>query len=181
VTFASFASADVTALRWLRSADSPVEFSLSSGDIALGKLQWATRAGSLAHAETSAGRWTLKRGGFLNPHITLRSADSKTELARISVHLNYHSVQFTGGSTYRFHRAGILLPAWQLTTSSGTELVHLEPVREGRKLTGGAVVSTPSGASCTDLAALLVLSWYFIVLAWFEDEALVPLEVLDAA
>ncbi len=180
VTLVPFSTADLAALRWLKTADSPFVFTLSSGDLPLAQLRWADRSGSLAHAETAADLWTLKRGGFLNPHVTLRTTDSEAALARISVHFNYHSVSFAGGAVYRFHRAGILVPAWQITTEAGAELVHLEPVREGRKLTGGAILTSTAGAECPDLAALLVLSWYFIVLAWFEDETLVPLEGSDA-
>ena len=52
----------------------------------------------------------------------------------------------------------------------------MEPVRQGRRLEGGAVICTPQGAKLPELLLLVVASWYFIVLAWFEDEALVPLE-----
>jgi len=103
-------------------------FTLSSGDLPLAQLRWADRSGSLAHAETAADLWTLKRGGFLNPHVTLRTTDSEAALARISVHFNYHSVSFAGGAVYRFHRAGILVPAWQITTEAGAERVLNLPV-----------------------------------------------------
>jgi hypothetical protein len=179
VALAGFGSVDLAALRWVRAADSPMVFRLSSGDRPLLELRWAERTGSLARAETASDRWTLKRGGFLNPNVTLRAGESRTELARISVHLNHHSIRFTGGRSYRFHRAGVLVPAWQVTTDDGQELAHIEPVREGRKLSGGAVLVSADGRACQDIAALIVLTWYFIVLAWFEDETLVPFEELD--
>ncbi|MGP8071818.1 MAG: hypothetical protein ACLPZM_01635 [Thermoplasmata archaeon] len=184
MTFVPFSSADLAALRWLKVADSPIVYTLSSGDQALAQLRWANRTGSLAHAETEAARWTLERGGFLNPHVTLRTTDSEAVLARVSVHLNHHEIKFASGANYRFRRStphltGILVPAWLVTTEEGTELAHIEPVREGRHLTVGGVVVAPDGTRCPDLAALLIVTWYFVVLSWFEDEAMIPLEGLD--
>jgi hypothetical protein len=70
-----------------------------------------------------------------------------------------------------------------VATPAGQELLHLEPVREGRHLSAGAVVVAPEGAELPDLLLLTAISWYFIVLAWFEDEAietLAPFEGPDA-
>jgi hypothetical protein len=88
-----------------------------------------------------------------------------------------------GGRSYRFHRVGFLVPAWQVTSRDGKEVLHVEPVREGRHLRGGAVVVAPEATDLPELLLLSVLSWYFIVLAWFEDEAvetLAPFEGPDA-
>jgi hypothetical protein len=171
-----FSAVDRSVLRWLRTADSPLEFTLSSADRVVGILRWEKTVGSLATAETSDARWTLKRVGFLNPHLTLRVPGAPVDVARVTVHSTHHRIEFASGGSYRFHRAGLLVPAWLITTSRGGELVHLEPVREGRKLSAGAVLVSSGGQTSSDLTALLVLSWYFIVLAWFEDEALIPLE-----
>jgi hypothetical protein len=176
MVFAPIASVDRSALRWLRTAESPAEFKLSSGETTVAQLRWAHHGGSLASAASSAGAWTLKRGGFLNPHITVRRAGGGEDLARLSVHLSSHRIEVLGGKTYRFHRAGMLVPAWKVSTMEGQEILHVEPVREGRKLVGGAVLPSPVGGELAELLLLSVISWYFIVLAWFEDEALVPLE-----
>ncbi len=151
-------------------------FALASGDTRVGELRWARAGGSLAAAETADATWSLKRTGFLNPQVTVRLAGEPTDLARISAHLNYHRIDLRGGRAFRFHRAGYLVPAWTISFSDGRELLHIEPVRDGRRLVGGAVIASPSGADPPDLLLLAVASWYFIVLAWFEDEALVPLE-----
>ncbi len=176
MTLAPLSSVDRSVLRWIRSAETPTEFTLSAGDQPVVVLRWQLHSHAPAHAETGSGTWILQRAGFLNPHITLHTAESGPTVARVSVHLNYHSIEITRGAHYRFHRAGLLVPAWQITNSEGQELVHLEPTRETRKLEGGAVLVSPLGVASTDLLALLVLSWFFIVLAWFEDEAMIPLE-----
>jgi hypothetical protein len=170
------AAVDRSALSWRRTNDSPMEFTLSSGDQAVARLRWAQAGGSLASVELADGSWTLKRGGFLNPHITARRAGGGETLARLTVHLNHHAVELPGGPTYRFHRAGMLVPAWKVSRNDGTELLHVEPVREGRKLEGGAVIASTEAAQLPELLLLAVITWHFIVLSWFEDEALVPLE-----
>ncbi len=169
-------SVDASAMRWLRTAESPIAFELSSGDRPVARLTWSRPSGSLATLATAGGASTLKRVGYLHPILTARAVGETTDRARVSLHLNYHRIELRGGATYRFHRAGILLPAWKVSTESGTELVHVEPVREGRKLAGGAVIVAPAGIGNPELPLLLGLAWYVIVLAWFEDEALVPLE-----
>jgi hypothetical protein len=172
---------DRTTLRWLRTRDRPDAFSLLSGESTVATLEWVARGGSLATLRSSSGEWTLKRGGFLNPHITARSGEQT--VARLSVHFNHHQIDVNGVRSYRFHRAGVLVPAWTITTPAGKELLHLEPVREGRHLSAGAVVVAPEAADLSDLLLLAALSWYFIVLAWFEDEAvetLAPFEGPDS-
>ena len=176
MALAAFASVDRSALRWLKTSDRPFVFSLSSGEQAVASLAWKEVGKSLALAQTATGAWTLKRGGFLNPHVTVRAAEGEHELARLSVHFNYHRIEVAGGRAYRFHRAGLLVPAWKVSSDDGREILHIEPVREGRRLEGGAVLPAATSTDLPDLLLLAVLSWYFIVLAWFEDEALVPLE-----
>jgi hypothetical protein len=171
---APFASVDRSTLRWLRTQESPAEFTLSAGEAPVARLRWLQAGGSLATAETAEGSWTLKRGGFLNPHITLRKPGGGENLARLTAHLSHHEIQIARGASYRFHRAGLLVPAWKVTTEEGGEVLHIEPGREGRKLEGGAVVAASTAVDLPDLLLLAVIGWYFIVLAWFEDEALPP-------
>lgn len=175
------ASLDRSALRWLRTRDHPDAFSLLSGEATVATLEWQERGESLAVARSASDEWVLKRGGFLNPHVTVRSGT--TVVARLSVHLNYHQIDLSGGRSYRFHRAGVLVPAWQVTSWQGKEILHVEPAREGRHLTAGAVVVSPDARDLPDLLLLTVLSWYFIVLIWFEDETVdtvVPSEWPDS-
>jgi hypothetical protein len=158
-----FTAANSSAFRWLRTQERPLEFDLLAEDRLLASLRWKTGDGGVTTART-------------NPRVTARKPGSETDEARISVHLNYHRIEVTGGTSFRFHRAGVLIPAWQVTTEAGQELLHVEPVREGRKLAGGAVVAAPASIAMPEFPLLILLSWYFIVLAWFEDEALVPFE-----
>ncbi len=182
MALAPLASVDRSALRWLRSSDEPLAFTLSSGPTAVATLRWAVRRGSLAIAESAQGTWTFKRTGFLSPRLTVRPKDATAELAHLTPHLRHHLLEVTGGGSYRLRRAGLLLPAWSLTTGPGREVLHVEPVPEGRKLAAGAVL-VETDVDAAEALVLVLLTWYFIVLAWFEDEAveaLAPFEGPDA-
>jgi len=176
-----FGSVDSTTLRWLRVGETPLAFHLLAGDQPLGALQWNEPGGTRATATTNAAAWTLKRVGFLNPRVTVRVEGADANAAQLTVHLNYHRVDLADGGSYRFHRAGVLLPAWKVYRESGEEILHVEPVREGRKLAGGAVIAPAAATRLPEFALLVVLSWYFIALAWFEDEAIASLEAPDSA
>jgi hypothetical protein len=174
--------ASTSGMRWMRTQEKPVEFTLLAGDAPVAILRWTHREGSVATAETAEGSWTLRHEGFLSPRLTARTDGSTTPIARLTPHLRHHLLEVAGGETYRFHRTSLLLPAWQLTTIGGQEVVHLEPVPEGRRLSGGAVV-LPESKPPKELLLLLAFTWYFIVLAWFEDETaelLAPFEGPDA-
>jgi hypothetical protein len=200
VALVPFAAVDLSALRWLRTGETPAAFALSSGDQTIAEMRWAKSTGSLARVQTADRQWTMKRVGFLNAHLTLRAEGGTTDLARVTVHYdrlsrhageNYHRIEFADGARFRFRRAGVQLPAWQVTaeesaspaptdapspTDALAELAHVEPVREGRKLVGGAVIVSEAGRARPQLPAVLSLVWYAIVLAWFEDELLLPFE-----
>jgi hypothetical protein len=175
-----FSAANSTALRWLRTQEDPLGFQLLAEDRLLAEVTWKSGQGTVTTARTASGTWTLKRAGFLNPRVTVRSIGAERDAAHVSVHFNYHRIDIVGGPSYRFHRAGMLVPAWQVATDRGEEILHIEPVREGRKLAGGAVLTNTASLTKPEFPLLVLLSWYFIVLAWFEDEALVPLEGPDA-
>ncbi len=174
--FPPLASLDVSSLRWWKTGDSPTEFRLSAGEAPVLLLRWPRDGGSTATAESAGGSWTITRAGFLNPHLLARSADPPASLGRLSVHLSHHAIDVEGGASYRFRRAGLLLPAWKVVDAANAECLHIEPVREGRTLAGGAVIVAPAAAKRPELVLLLALTWTFITLAWFEDEALVPFE-----
>lgn len=176
MTFVPFDSVDATSLRWLRRGESPLQFDLLAGDRLVASLEWKVHGGTLATARTAQGSWTLKRVGFLNPGITVRSEGSAENVARLTAHLQYHRIELTNHLTYRFHRAGVLVPAWQVTEETGREILHIEPVRDGRKLVGGAVLAPSFAPALVGFRLLLLVSWYFIALAWFEDETLATLE-----
>lgn len=175
-------SVDRTTLRWLRTGETVPEFTLLAGDSAVAILRFGRHRGTAATAETAGGTWLLGRHGFLVPHLTARRSEGEAPIARLSNRLGHHVIEVGGGGTYWLKRAGLLVPAWTLTSAQGTEVVHLEPVAESRRIEAGAVIAGGT-VPPTELLLLVVLSWYFVLLLWIEDEvleALVPLEGPDS-
>ncbi len=177
-----FSAVDRTALRWLRTSESPVGFSLLSGDAPVATLLWAKRGGSLATLTTADGSWTMKRAGFLAPSILVRTGDRPEPVGRLNAHLRRHEVRIAGAPAYWIQHISHILPSWKVVGDRGEEVLHIEPVAERGSLRGGAVVVS-SGSDRPEALLLVSMSWYFIVLAWLEDElveALTPFEGPDA-
>jgi hypothetical protein len=65
----------------------------------------------------------------------------------------------------------LLVPAWKIRTSDHVPVLNLEPVQQGGHLQGGLVVVEPAFQAAPELPLLLAIAWYFIVLAWFEEVA----------
>jgi hypothetical protein len=175
-----FSSADATAMRWIRAAPDQHAYELRAGDVLLGRMTWDGRAGSVAHVSLATGDCTVKRGGFLQPHVTLRDSSGKDRV-RLMMHLTHGSITVEGGRAFVFRRAGLLVPAWKISEPTGRLLVHFEPVAERTHLQGGLVQVDPTFVADPALPWLVVMGWYFIHLAWFEDEALHASESLLSA
>ncbi len=167
----AFAAADLNSVRWVRSTEDRHEYALKAGDATVALMTWERNIGSLAHVNTVGGAWTLKRSGFLNPHFTARETGQSVELARLTIHSRSHLLEIRGGASYHFRRSGLLVPAWHLTDSQGTKLLEIEPVRQSGRLVGALVAIDAIGRNRPELPLLLAMSWYFVVLAWIEDEA----------
>ena len=165
----SFDSVDRSAFRWLRDPGSPRAFQLLAGDDAVARLAWSGPRGSLATAETAGPALTVKRDGFLSPHVLVRDPEGAI-LARLDLHFSASRLS-VGPRRYLLRRRGFLVPAWQVESSEGLPLLHLETVAERGNLEGGVVDVQPPAQGNPDLPLLLLVSWYFIVQAWFEEDA----------
>jgi len=171
MALAPFDSVDLTALRWMRDDSGGNSFSLKSGDTTIATLVWNKPRGSLATAVTTEGRWTLKRTGFVRTHLTARPEGSTTDVARLVSALADHRIEIANGPIYDMKHTSRLVPAWSIRPDgTDTEIVSIESVREGRKLDGAIYEVEVDPKTLPDLPMLLLLSWYFIVLEWFEDE-----------
>lgn len=169
--FADLSKVDLSVLRWTRVAGERHSFHLGAGDATVAELAWQKSHGSLATASTKDGQWTLKRAGLLHAHLTMRSAGSEKDLARVFMQWRDHLIQLAGGATYHLRRDSLLVPAWTVSDAASSQPAFvIEPVREGRRLEGGIVTVRPEARALPALGLLLLLSWYFVVLSWFEDE-----------
>lgn len=168
---APLGSVDLSALRWTRIPGEIHSSVLMADETAIATLEWKKPHGSLAIGQTKEARWSLKRAGFLHAHLTVRREGSEKDVARLVISWRDHRIELSDGSAYDLKRASRLVPAWTISgTTTRTPLVEIEPVREGRRLEGAIYTVAPEGRGLPALPILLILSWYFVVLDWFEDE-----------
>ena len=142
-----------------------------AGDDAVGHLAWAAGRSSLATGETVAGKWTIKRLGFLSPKVLIRDAATGKDVGALELHWRSSQFRLQNGHTYRLTHKGRLIPTWEFQDQNGARTVHIEAVREETKLAGG-LVSVAAGATTNpDITLLLLVGWYFVVMEWAEEEA----------
>ncbi|MGI0132745.1 MAG: hypothetical protein ACREDK_06620 [Thermoplasmata archaeon] len=169
MTIRSFESVDRSTFRWLRREGAPTAFDLLSGDDLVASLTWARTHGTLANGGTASDHFTLKREGFLAPHVLARDPRGGV-IARLDLHLR-SSLLTVGTTSFVLRRKGLLILAWQLATLTGAPLLHIETVAEHGALKGGVVAVEPAARDMGSLPLMLLVSWYYLVQAWFEEEA----------
>ncbi|HTP55495.1 MAG TPA: hypothetical protein VML53_02360, partial [Thermoplasmata archaeon] len=132
-------------------------YQLLVGSQHFGTLTWQKGTGSIAAAESSEGRWTLKRRGFLWPGITVRSIATRRDLAVLRAQWRESSIQTADGRTFRWARSGFTDPSWKVTDADGREMLSFEPRRRGKHLEGCVVTSSTEAGSDPALLLLLIL------------------------
>jgi hypothetical protein len=157
-----------TQLEWVH-VPSTHAYQLLVGNQHFGTLAWKRGTGSVAAAESSDGRWTLKRRGFLWPGVTVRSTATHQDLAVLRAQWRESTIQTAEGRVFRWARAGFKDPTWKVTDADGQEMLSFEPRRRGKHLEGCVVTASHNAGSDPALLLLLVLGWYFIVIAWVEE------------
>jgi hypothetical protein len=111
-----------------------------------------------AVAKAAAGHWTFRRSGFWHPRVSVWAADSASAEA-------VFSARWTGTGTLelsvgrRMHWSAAHV--WQ--AEDGTPLVETT-IRPGMTRLEGAVALSPAAACRPDLALLVLLGWYLVVL-----------------
>jgi hypothetical protein len=143
-------------LRWTQPRAGRRAYELRAAAEIVATLRW--RAYSLAEAEDISGHWTFKRAGFWHPRVIVRAAGSDSALGTFSA-------RWTGTGTLelpagrRFHWSAA--HTWQ--ADDGTSLVQVAS-RHGFTRLQGTVEIAPATAGMPDLALLVLLGWYLVVM-----------------
>ncbi len=158
-------------LRWVPAKGLKRAYELHAASETLGSIRWPRHLGSLAEAEFGGRRWTFKRGGFLQPHVTVREASSETDLAVLKLGWNGSGVlQFRDGARFRWTRMGFWASRFAFTDEDGSELIGLEPTFGILRRTG-AVELYPKVEKIPELGLLVALGWYVIMLIADDETA----------
>ena len=134
-----------------------------------GRLNFQSIFGSLAAAESAEGAFSFKRQGFLQPSISIRRHGSDLDHGRLLMDGWQQGgvLHLADGSRYQFVKMGFLHPEWTFSDSRGKVLARMR-FRIGLKYHGEVIIE-PMGKDDSNLALLLLLGMYAVVL--MNDEA----------
>lgn len=141
----------------------PQEYVLMDDSNVVARLRWEKTGGSLALAESSEGRWSLKRTGFLSTKVSVRLADSAEEIA--SYYPNMFGggrIEMTDGRSWRFISLGFLNPQYSLLDPTDRQVLTLKVKGFG---TGGEMQYGTVMPDTKTAHLLSILAWYVTLLA----------------
>ena len=154
-------------LLWVQPAARKREHELRAGDDVVATLRF--QRGSLADAEAAGGHWTFKRQGFWHPRVTVRTAGSDTDIAVFQPRwVGGGTLEFPDGRTVRLSSANFWQSEW-VWQDNEKPLIRFKG-RHGIVKARGAVELQPEAVASPDLAMLILLGWYLILLH-AEDSA----------
>jgi hypothetical protein len=154
-------------LLWVQPAAFSRDHELRAGDDVVATLRF--QRGSLADAEAAGGHWTFKRQGFWQPRVTVRTAGSDADLAVFHPRwVGGGALEFPDGHAVRLSSANLWQSEW-LWQDNEKPLIRFKG-RHGLIKARGAVEIQPEAVALPDLAMLVLLGWYLILLH-AEDSA----------
>jgi hypothetical protein len=154
-------------LLWSQPAAFQRQHELRAGDDVVATLKF--QRGSLADAEAAGGHWTFKRQGFWQPRVTVRTAGSDADLAVFHPRwVGGGSLEFPDGRSVRLSSANFWQSEW-VWQDNEKPLIRFKG-RHGLFKANGAVEIQPAAVANPDLAMLVLLGWYLILLH-AEDSA----------
>lgn len=150
-------------LTWVQPSMRKQAYELRAGDEVVATLAW--QRGSLADALADDRHWTFKRAGFWQPRVTARVAGSDTDIAVFRpAWMGGGTLELAGGKVLRFSAANFWHSQWVWQEpGTDTPLVHFKS-QPGLLKTGGQVEITPAARTLPELALLVLLGWYLLIL-----------------
>ena len=156
------------ALVWHQTARLKRNFELRAGDEVVATLRF--QRGTLADAEAANVRWTFKREGFWHRRVMIRLLGSDADSG--AVQLSWRgggTLALSDGRTIRLAAANVWRSEWIWAENQDAPLVRFKS-RQGFMKLEGQVDVLGRGVKPDELALLVILGWYLIVLN-AEDSA----------
>ena len=165
--------------QWVQPRAAQNRFELRSGEDLFAEIEFPKWYGSLANAAAAGARWTFKRVGFFNPRVTVRSEGSETDLAvfRPKWTGTEGTTQLAGGAAYTWKTANFWATEYAWLDAAGEPLILYKQGIEASWLadlfkTQARVEIQPSAQGLPELALLVILGWYLIVLKQQDDASI---------
>ncbi len=150
-------------LLWVQPKAMKQQFELHCGDEVLAVMRWQSSWRSGATVETAEGSWSFRRQGFWQ-QVIIESAWGGAALPTLRRRwTGSATLSFPDGHSYLWQRNGFwgIKRVW--STVEGVPLVSLK-ARSGFLKTGGEVAIQPFAAALPELALLVTLGWYLVIM-----------------
>ena len=134
-----------------------------------GRLTFLKTLGSLAEAECGGRRYTLKRGGFLHPSITVRGAELGEDIAVLRIEWGWNlkgTLELNNGQSFKVLGPSLRNRRWALTC----EEMEVATIRTRERLLAiSGTCQLRYHRKDIEPLLLLLICWYFIIMALEEQ------------
>ncbi len=165
-------------LYWTQPKAMSRSYELQAGTTVVGTLKFETALGSLATARADGGTWSLKRMGFFRPHVTVRISGVATDVAvyRPKWTGTEGELAFADGHVFTWAVANFWATRYEILASSGRPLIEYKSGGRERGLkdllrSQAHVTLTEAGRRCPQVALLVLVGWYLILLQQADSAA----------
>ncbi len=156
-------------LGWVRPKALRRYYELRSGGEVFATLTWPKAFGSLANGECTEGKYSMKRGGFLHPFVTVRKQPFDSEYAKLQIDFRGNgTLQFIDGRTFQFQKLSRRRPHWGFSDVGGKLQCSTLDKPGLLKESGEARIEADARMS-PHLIVMLMLAWYVITLRRDEE------------
>jgi hypothetical protein len=151
-----------SALQWNKPKLFERRYELRDRGEVIAAMTWDSLLGCSATATTAEGIWRFRRHGIVSSRVTIARSGSETEIATfVRRWTGSGTLQTPGGEPVAWIRQGFWGCRWLFVDTTGRPLVRFHSTLSARS---AAVEIEPEARSHRNLALLLVLGWYLIVL-----------------
>jgi hypothetical protein len=127
-------------------------------------LTWLKVFGSLAEAQTTEGKFTLKRGGFMRPYVTIRDVALDNDIAVLKIGMFGHgTIEFSNGKRITVISKRFWSFEWEFIDENGQTLCSIRQRAKVMKYSAD-VSFFELVRKDHDLMTILLLGWYTIIL-----------------
>lgn len=160
-------------LIWQQQQPHHREYHLCSDTHMFATLRWLKAFGSLAQADTDEGQWTFKRVGFWRPRISVRQLGATSDLVVFEPsRTGTGTIMLPHARQMRWSTTGGTHSRWAWYELGGEPLLHFTAIGSTQL---GTVTIEPDARALPDLALLVPLGWYLLILLIDDASAAVSM------
>ncbi len=157
-------------LKWVQPKMFDNKYELHAGDELVAALAFRGIGGTFATAESGDGGWTFKRVGFWQNKATVRTRESKSDLAV------FRNNTWTGGGMLEFANGKIFkattnfwMTNYEFQKDTGEPLVRFK--YGGIFHLSSEVEILPEARALSELPVLILFGWYLAVMLYMDSSA----------